>query len=695
MAKAEIVIAEMRNLVSGVESGIERLSEAKTALTEALDTFEIDHTLGPNVQKAIDWGEDELPGVRRRLSLAESLEGSKPEWETGTAEIDESTISDVPPGQAEQNGEDAAQEFLDSHGDVSPELATEIEQNMNDPYFAAGFAKNADPEQIAAVLDTMDAQVEATYVPLELRNRMVESIGTTMGTATRNTGDLAMPDDYAEQWSSAITADTHQQGGDAPQNQAQYLALLMQQGKYSREFLDHIGDEIYEYETSADGAVWGPKSANMDEVMDTEGNKVVDVMAGYMGALENNPLAAQDFFTQGGDVEVDIEGEKVQMNERLKYMIQDRTWDHFADPSNGGQFGGALEAATTYFRNDEHTGEESAEIASQTFALIGDRTGDGSGDGFLGMGASDGWQMWNGMRGNVANIMASYGPDMMRIARTGDSDGMGPPWTVGPETDILGEGAPYGAMMDPELVQQILGTYGKDGQDEHLQTVLSGVAAASQWRMGTALEGALDDGTPPPAPVAMLQGQNVPQLTTATNEMAASLGWVINGAYHGALDEEALEQKQAEMRSQVFGAMTSLPGVGPAGEWSKFAYDQITSQLGSEIGKTTPDASGEFADLSSGEKEQLEQMILNQMLANGYFDEQYIDEANGGPDGTRYEGPPEGAIVPGSDPPQFDFDSDEYNEWLRTKFPMDDFLNSNVYPPFNEHLEEGLNLAGK
>lgn len=693
MTKAEIVVEEMRNLVTGVESGVERLTDAKRELTNELDTFEIDHSLGANVQKAIDWGDSELPGVRRRLSLAESLEGSNPEWPAGSVEIDESQISDVPPDEAQQAGQEAAQEFLDSNGEVSPELAEQIEQNMNDPYFAAGFGENADPEQIAGVLDTMDAQVEATNMPQELRNRMVESVGATLGTATRNTGDLAMPDGYSQQWSEAITADTHPEGGDAPQNQAQYLALLMQQGTYSRPFLDQVGDTLYEYETNADGQVWGPKHNHMDPVMDTNGDKVVDVMAGYMGALENNPLAAQDFFSEGGNVEVDIEGDKVQMNERLKYMIQERGWDTVTDPSNGGQLGGALEAATTYFRNDEATGEQSAEIASQTFALLGDVTGDGASGGFMGMGASDGWQMWNGMRGNVANMMASYGSDILRISRQESSDGMEPPWTVGPETDILGEGAPYGAALDPKLVEQILGTYGKDGQDGHLETVLAGVSAASQWRMGTALDGALGDGGDPSAPAAILQGENVPQLTTATNEMAASLGFVINGAYHGALEEEELEQKRQEMMSNVFGAASAVPVWGQAAQWSKYGFDQVTGMMKEEIKKTDPDAGGSFADLSSTEKDQLEQMILNQMLANGYFDEEYIDEANGG-QGNRYEGPPEEAIVPGSDPPQFDFDSDAYNEWLRTKFPMDDFLNSNVYPPFEENLNSGLGLAG-
>ena len=81
------------------------------------------------------------------------------------------------------------------------------------------------------------------------------------------------------------------------------------------------------------------------------------------------------------------------------------------------------------------------------------------------------------------------------------------------------------------------------------------------------------------------------------------------------------------------------------------------------------------------------------MLVEGYFDEQYIVEANGSPDGTRYASPPPGAITPG-DPPTFDFDSPDYQDWLRTKFPLDEYLNSNVFVPFNKSMNDGLDLAG-
>lgn len=698
MAKAQIIVNEFRNLVTGVENGKERLTEAKTDLTNAITRFDIDHDLGTQVQNAIDWADTELPGVRRRLSLAESLENSNPEWPAGSVEIDESKISQVSPEEAQQNGEDAAQALIDSRGDIPPEVIEEILANANDPYFAAGLAKNISPEQMASLLDTYDALAEANgdqnHDMSDERQQLYTGLGTLFGTATRNTGDLAMPQDYADQWSSAITAKAQGEGGDAPNDQAQYLALLMSQGVYSREFLNEVGDDLYDYENEGeDGAVWGPKSNHMDPVIDpATGKPVVDVMAQFMLTLSNNPLAAQDFFSEGGTEEVDVEGTKMEMNARLQYFLQERDWGTVTYGDDGGNLGLALQAATTTYRNGEETGATSATIASQTFTLLGDVTGDDADGGVFGIGANDGWDMWNGLRGPVADMLASYAPDLMRVARTGQPDGaINNGWTVDPETALLGDGAPYGAAMNPVMIQQLLSTFGEDGQQEHIDTVLAGVGAASQWRMSQALQDALDDGTPPPAPVAMLQGQNVPGLTTATNEMAATLGWVINGAYRGALDNEELEQKAAEARSEIFGALTSLPGLEPAGKWSAFAYGQITGQIESALGESEGTASGDYSELSASEKEDLEKMILNQMLASGYFDQEYIDEANQG--GDRYGAPPPEAIKPGSNPPEFDFESEAYNQWLRDKFPMDDFLNSNVYPPFNEHLNAGADLA--
>ncbi|AYY12223.1 hypothetical protein EF847_05385 [Actinobacteria bacterium YIM 96077] len=696
MAKAEINISEMQRLVEGLDDALQDLRLSKSRFDGDLTTYQIDYDLGRGVQQAIDWSDEELPGVRRRLALAEMMEmDPEPDWPAGYVELDDDTaISDVPPDQAEQNGAEAAEALqVENARDLDEDLVAEIEENMNDPYFAAGFAREASPEQLAQYMDTVDALERENYVDMELRNRLVESVGTTIGTATRNTGTLSPSATFARDWADAITGETMAEGGDNRQGQPQYLAMFLQHGRYGTPFLDHVGDELYEYERDADGAAWEPKASNaIGGVRDANGDEAVDVMAMYMSALGNNPEAAQNFFDGGNTTTVELNGQEVEVNERLQYMTTERTWQHRTDPTNGGRLGEALEAATTHFRDQSDNGRVSAKIASQTFALIGDKTGEGSSDGILGFGASEGWQMWDGMRGNVANMLASYGPDLMRLGR-GHSDDLGSGWTAGPEEDLFGDGAPYGAAMDPELVGEILGTYGKDGQREHLDTVMSGVMASSQQRIGLALEESLNDGTEPSAPVAMLEGRNIPALATATNEAGGTMGWVINSAYHGALDEEELEQKQAEARAAAFDAVTSLPVVKPAGEWSKLAYEQAQSHLKNEIGNSDPSAGSDFAELSSDEKDNLDEMLLNQMLAHGYFDQEYVDEANGG--GNRYEGPPEEMIDRSSDPPRFDFDHESFEDWHRNRFPMDDFLRTHIHGSFEEGIQDGLELNGR
>jgi hypothetical protein len=86
-------------------------------------------------------------------------------------------------------------------------------------------------------------------------------------------------------------------------------------------------------------------------------------------------------------------------------------------------------------------------------------------------------------------------------------------------------------------------------------------------------------------------------------------------------------------------------------------------------------------------------MILNKLLSQGYLEDEYVDEANGG-QGDRFSAPPRSAVISG-DPPRFDFESDEYLAWRRDRFPYDDFLNSHVFPGFTMKLNAGLSLGGR
>lgn len=593
-------------------------------------------------------------------------------------------------GDSIEEGADLAQELVDAQGDISPELAAELAERSDDPYFAYGLASALTPEQAAEVLWHFDqlrwGNDDDTVA--ETWSDLVTGLGQTLATATRGEGPLALTDDHAEAFADAITAETGSEGGDAPVGQSQYLGLLLEQGVWGTDFLGTVAERMYDYERSRDGGpVWGPKLGPGQFITGPDSLPRYDTMASLMAALGNNAEAAQDFFSEGGTTTLELADGTLEVNERLHYLVSERTWDHMTDATNGGNLGLALEAATTELRNAGASGRTSAEITTQLLAVIGDRTGEGSDD--PGPFNDDGWQMWDGMRGSVADILASYATDLMRLGRGGPGDDLAA-GHVDPESDLYLEGMPYGAALDPDLVRAVVGTLAED--DAHVETVLSGLAVAASLRMSGAFNDALGDGGDPPAPVVLLQGGNIPGISTATNESAATLGWLLNAAYHGRLDDEELAAAQAELRGKMFDALTAVPGVGPAGEWTKFAFEQATGAVSDAISESEATAGGEYGELSAGEQERLEQMLLNQMLGAGYFDPAYADQAAGAEGSTRFTPPPPDAVT--GNPPRFDFESPAFQEWQRTGFPMDAFLNTHVFPPFTQGLEAGLDLAG-
>ena len=136
--------------------------------------------------------------------------------------------------------------------------------------------------------------------------------------------------------------------------------------------------------------------------------------------------------------------------------IQERTWAHSRYSDEGDGLGRALEAATTSYRNDASTGWVSAELASETIALIGAAT-------------HDGWKMYTDMRDNVANILGSYGPDLMRIAST-TRDGKYTELddlvnSSNPGFPPVGDGGMYGMNFDKEMLTRVLETIGEDDDD--------------------------------------------------------------------------------------------------------------------------------------------------------------------------------------------------------------------------------------
>ncbi|HWJ84812.1 MAG TPA: DUF6571 family protein, partial [Cellulomonas sp.] len=386
MAMAKIDVAGMQRLVNGLSSGIETLDTSRSSLRTTLSRYNLATYDTAGMQTAADWARDALPDARRRLAKAQALEGSKPTWLVGTVEFDDvADISSMAPDKAEQAGREAAQALRDG-GKPDDDLIAQIVELQDDPYFAAGFAGALSADELADVViklgynrtypDSSRTQAEVDKAN-EWYGKLLNGMSTTVATATRNTGDLALPSDYAQSWIKTIEAEVptspYYDGGDGRVDRANALTVLLNAGKFGTPFLDELSVELYDYERRLGderGKVWGPRGSDGTTnagVYDADGNRFRDPLAGIMAALGNNPEAAQNFFGGGADRTVSIDGHDLVVSDRLAYLVLDRRWD--IDATNGGALGTALEAATTRLRNSEASGKLSAEIASQTFAL--------------------------------------------------------------------------------------------------------------------------------------------------------------------------------------------------------------------------------------------------------------------------------------------------------------------------------------
>ncbi|WP_234346523.1 DUF6571 family protein [Cellulomonas timonensis] len=153
-------------------------------------------------------------------------------------------------------------------------------------------------------------------------------------------------------------------------------------GDFSLAFLGRLSEGVYDYEReyaqNHRGDVWGLRSGDPSTrfvVYGADGQIFRDPMAGIMSALGKSPAAAQNFFSGGDHVTIKVDGADVEVWERLSYMLVGRDGPATSDAA----IGSAVESATTRLRNKNGTGRISAELAAQTFALVGQETHSGGG----------------------------------------------------------------------------------------------------------------------------------------------------------------------------------------------------------------------------------------------------------------------------------------------------------------------------
>jgi len=703
MAEATIDLEAMQSLVDTMNDAAADLRSARSDLAGILGGVSLDTSPPQPLETAATWVDGQVPGLRRRLALAQAIAASDPNFHGGGVVIDEARLSALPPSEAAIKGAAAAQALRNAAGNPDPTLIAEIARNQDDPYYAAAFAKTLGPDELATIVKDASAScpggnagAAAAGAPgfdeWSKRYRAeLAALGTTLGTATRNTSpDLAVPADYAQKWVDQFTADISIDGAsirDSNQGDALALSYLLDYGSYSTPFLGKVAADCYDYERrNDDSPVWAPKTGAdygfpADPDWDRKGPANLDVLSNIMRGLSHNPEAAQDFFTQGGEEKVEVGRHDVEVNSRLEYLLQDRTWSRDRMSDEGDGLGDALRAASTTFRNRLGSGETSAKIASQTIALLGDKTGDGAHGGhwyLMGGGASAGWKMPTALRSDVADILASYVPDLYREYHNSDrpSDEV-PPWfqTTNPQGI---DGDPYGMSLDHDDLSKIIQTLGEDSAD--IDKISTSVLAYSQYRLDDLFANISD----PQTKVDILEGKDWPPLTADMRMGPDVLHNLFLDAYTGDDRQEQIDKANKEALDKFIDLAGSLPVVNITNKAGSWAFDAVKGQVLDQL-KKGPDASASklWTDEANKQTQSLTHNFQNVMLQNGFYDPEVIkliqDQAT---EDGGYTGPPNDALryddngkVVG-----FDFQSTGYDNWANGHYDQDEHPNFGTMP---------------
>lgn len=612
------------------------------------------------------WCDDQIPHLTRRLALAHLVQSQDVSL-GAVVEIDESMLSDLTPAQAEALAQELA-EALNSGRPLSEDQLAILIDHAHDPYFAVTLMNAVPPEQLAVQVDAMSRQHQHDLAHVfpegdetyeDARNRVVsayearlEAFGVALGTASRSV-DPPLRSGYADDVVELMTSSTGLDGGNNGLPVA--MSVILGHGSYGEDFAATVAEGLYDFERSDDFHTWAGVAGQHGQFTLPGGAQITDVMPGVMTMLGTNPDAAQAFFNGGPTTTIEVDGQQLTVTERLKYLIQDRTWAPGRGSDDGQGLGSALESATTAYRNREATGAMSAEIATQVFSLIAQQTGEGADGGFLGFGADNGWEMWRGMRDSVARMLADYSADMFRtVGDNGHADDLSLGYADAPVD--FPPSMPYGALLTEGIVGQLMFTLGQDPQQ--VETVTTGWALA--YHIYTDYQLDLAIAANPDFLQDYARGLERDRWHNRIGQGASVLAVLMDAAYEGDGADADRAQERAEAMERALSMVLAIPALKPGeaiSDWGKFAYDQAKSEAlkaikNSGAGHLDTDELNELRSLGA---DAAQQVVLDQLLAAGYFDPP----------------PPDSILtVDDSGTAVFDTQSQEYQQWILDNAPV-------------------------
>lgn len=196
MALAQIDIPAMRRLIGDVRGTATGAHEHHTDLAGLLLEADLSSAPALPMRTAAGWLDDQLPMLRRRLALAEVIQGSTP-GAGMVVQIDEALLSELSPEEAEELGQELAEQIR--NGPHTQELADQLAQHAADPYVASALLQALSPEELARYLGSVDFDAPRSgQADLDYARRhggIIAALRIALQTAARSD---ELPDGYAE-----------------------------------------------------------------------------------------------------------------------------------------------------------------------------------------------------------------------------------------------------------------------------------------------------------------------------------------------------------------------------------------------------------------------------------------------------------------------------------------------------------------
>jgi hypothetical protein len=337
----QINIAEFRALITGMESAHDDLEAADRSARSNLSRLSLSESGMGRLQPVRSWISDAMPGLRRRLALAEALSQTSPGLPNSVTFTEES-LTLLTPEQARQKAREAAK-LLNADPDSFHQLNGLLAAYGDDPYFAHEFALRTDPRQYAQLISDLTPYERLPgYLTKADYDSFLTNLGATVSLASRGTGDLAMPRSWQDHFVELMTmprlhgddqAAIDQMDLDTDNRPA--LWLLLSRGHWSTDFLKQTTTALATIDKS--GYLWFPPACKFIAITPDE-KRFMDPMVALMGALVNNPEAAHWAFTQGGTTQVPFPKDGEGATGPVQTFLHDLFTDHrFIDEDHGPQ----------------------------------------------------------------------------------------------------------------------------------------------------------------------------------------------------------------------------------------------------------------------------------------------------------------------------------------------------------------------